>query len=590
MHITQQHVAPTQHANFIQRPTQNWLDIKQFPHFLPLNTMPLPQQAWYKVQWDYQCDQKKQPIHIVLSHLNMAGKIYFNDDLLWHDSSITEPLSRSWNTPHSFIIPASSIQPKNNTLWIYAIGTTTKPISIGHLHIAAMPNHQPFYAQYLFEQRTLILISFIINFIVGLFYFLAWLIYRQEKAFFWMTLSILFWISYNFLYLIQSTSLMSHQFERLITWVFSTYTLLGCLSIWRFADLRFAKIEKFLVFIFIINTIVLVITPLNYLPQMIGIIFMVSMLIFLARNLSYPFLIYKTKKIEVFVLAITHLCYVPISLHDAYQFITQQTNFWSPYVSPLSAIAIGMLLALRLSRNAKQIAQFNEHLQEQIQLATHEREIALNTQHQLAIENTKLQERMHLAHDLHDSLGGSLVRSMAIVNQSHQNLTNQQFLSMLKVLRDDLRQIIDSGASSSNTPPGTPQIWGAAIRYRFLQIFDALDIDSTWSLPPQWQHQPTTLECLTLLRIIEESLTNIIKHSQAKNVKVSLFYNDAQQLNLMIEDDGIGFNPQAAFNSGISIGLRSMQLRIEKIGATMNLESQAGKTLIHVITKLKSVS
>lgn len=78
-------------------------------------------------------------------------------------------------------------------------------------------------------------------------------------------------------------------------------------------------------------------------------------------------------------------------------------------------------------------------------------------------------------------------------------------------------------------------------------------------------------------------MTNIIKHSQAKNIKVSLYYIHDQQLILEIEDDGIGFDIEAVKQSGISIGIRSMQIRLEKIQARIELHSSSGKTLIKAI-------
>ncbi|MCV4732247.1 hypothetical protein OFB80_30615, partial [Escherichia coli] len=87
--------------------------------------------------------------------------------------------------------------------------------------------------------------------------------------------------------------------------------------------------------------------------------------------------------------------------------------------------------------------------------------------HQLELENVRLQERIHLAHDLHDGLGASLVRSMILVDQSSSTMSNQQFLSILKLLRDDLRQIIDSGSLTNNKTPDNPVLWIAPVRHRF---------------------------------------------------------------------------------------------------------------------------
>lgn len=205
------------------------------------------------------------------------------------------------------------------------------------------------------------------------------------------------------------------------------------------------------------------------------------------------------------------------------------------------------------------------------------------TTKQLEIENAKLQERLQLSHNLHDILGSSLVRSMGIITQSKDNLDNQQFLSMLKLFRDDLRQVIDSGSSTGAEVPETPILWGAPVRHRFSQIFAEIGIQCRWSFPDKWKIKPNALDCLTLQRVTEEALTNIIKHSQAQNVVVSLRFSDEQQIILEIEDDGVGFDMEAVKQSGISIGIRSMQIRLEKIQAEMVIESQSGQTRVRVL-------
>ena len=176
---------------------------------------------------------------------------------------------------------------------------------------------------------------------------------------------------------------------------------------------------------------------------------------------------------------------------------------------------------------------------------------------------------------------------MILVDQSAHDIPNQQFLSMLKLLRDDLRQIIDSGSSADNKIPVSPVMWVAPVRHRFSQLMDELDIHSKWAFPREWQAVPTALQCLTLIRVLEESLTNVIKHSQAKNVKVSMTYLLENQLILTIQDDGVGFDTDCVAQQGLSIGMRSMKMRLERIRAELSLSSEQGCTIIQAIVQLK---
>ena len=79
-----------------------------------------------------------------------------------------------------------------------------------------------------------------------------------------------------------------------------------------------------------------------------------------------------------------------------------------------------------------------------------------------------------------------------------------------------------------------------------------------------------------LYRIAQEALTNVAKHSQAKNVEIIL-ERRADHVVLIVEDDGVGFEPgEAPGAGGQGFGLLGMQERAALIGATLQIESSAG--------------
>jgi len=80
----------------------------------------------------------------------------------------------------------------------------------------------------------------------------------------------------------------------------------------------------------------------------------------------------------------------------------------------------------------------------------------------------------------------------------------------------------------------------------------------------------------TLYRIAQEALTNVAKHSRAKNVDVILERN-ADHVLLIIEDDGVGFDQGNTGAAGRGFGLLGMQERAALVGATLQIESEAGK-------------
>lgn len=77
-----------------------------------------------------------------------------------------------------------------------------------------------------------------------------------------------------------------------------------------------------------------------------------------------------------------------------------------------------------------------------------------------------------------------------------------------------------------------------------------------------------------LLHVVQEALSNVRKHAQARQVQVRLVHQPHWQID--IEDDGQGFDPAADAPDDSHVGLRIMRERAAKVGAAVELQSQLG--------------
>lgn len=83
-----------------------------------------------------------------------------------------------------------------------------------------------------------------------------------------------------------------------------------------------------------------------------------------------------------------------------------------------------------------------------------------------------------------------------------------------------------------------------------------------------------------LFRVVQESLTNIEKHSRASRVQVRLIFH-AGGLRLRIVDDGVGFDvPAIRADPRRGIGMRNMRERVESIGGEFSIASRPGRTAV----------
>jgi PAS domain S-box-containing protein len=85
----------------------------------------------------------------------------------------------------------------------------------------------------------------------------------------------------------------------------------------------------------------------------------------------------------------------------------------------------------------------------------------------------------------------------------------------------------------------------------------------------------------TLYRIAQEALNNVAKHARATSVEIIL-ERRADQALLIIEDDGVGFEPAQASSNRQGFGLLGMQERAALVGATLQIESTGKGTTILV--------
>ncbi|MCP4543956.1 MAG: GAF domain-containing sensor histidine kinase, partial [Chloroflexi bacterium] len=95
--------------------------------------------------------------------------------------------------------------------------------------------------------------------------------------------------------------------------------------------------------------------------------------------------------------------------------------------------------------------------------------------------------------------------------------------------------------------------------------FEAVGLDE--------KHLPPTVE-INLYRIVQEALTNVIRHSQASHVGV-LLKRRLEQIVVIVEDNGIGFEPKTVVQSG-RLGLLGMHERAEMLDGSLTVESTVG--------------
>ena len=240
-------------------------------------------------------------------------------------------------------------------------------------------------------------------------------------------------------------------------------------------------------------------------------------------------------------------------------------------IATLSALLLALLLIYFLQKNAKKkriIMEQNLIIQEQDfnQLLKSQELEGID-----AIINAQEIERYKMAADLHDNLG-SKIATLRLYLESYNDKENfSEFYNKLKKLMNDTYNEIRSISKNKN--------FGAQINKGLIpstkiiakQISDSKKIDIQVINVDVNKRIENKLE-IQVFRIIQELLTNIIKHSKASEAIVQFSEHD-NTLNIIVEDNGIGFDISTS-KSGI--GLVNIEKRIEKIEGNLVIDTLKG--------------
>ena len=191
------------------------------------------------------------------------------------------------------------------------------------------------------------------------------------------------------------------------------------------------------------------------------------------------------------------------------------------------------------------------------------------------------EERTRIAHELHDSLAQSLaslryqVRVLdETMHQGDESTTWQQLERIENSLDEantELRELI-----ANFRAPVSQQGLIGAIEQMVSQFRNESRIKTF--LQKEWDADTLTKDTqIQILRIMQEALWNIRKHSQAKTVRIMLRHHQDGGYYILIEDDGVGFSKQVYGSPGEHVGLAIMRERALRFGGDLRIESDPGE-------------
>jgi signal transduction histidine kinase len=195
-------------------------------------------------------------------------------------------------------------------------------------------------------------------------------------------------------------------------------------------------------------------------------------------------------------------------------------------------------------------------------------------------------ERQRLARDLHDSVSQTLI-SLQLSAQAAAELWDTQ-PAQARAALDTIRHLATGATTEMRALLvdlhdavleqrgllGALEVLSAVVRQRSglqVELRAGAASSSARAGPPEQEERLPAAHEEALYRIVQEALTNVVKHARASRATVTLI-RDAT-VRVCIEDDGVGFGASAG---AFAYGLAGIRHRVEALGGVLQLENRPG--------------
>jgi signal transduction histidine kinase len=513
---------------------------------------------------------------VLFGRLANGGTVYLNGKMVADIPLDSDRRHVHWRRPHLVNLPSEYLHAGANQVLVYTsygIGVH----GIGEIRVGPTAELQPEYGEQFFVSHTLRWISLLLACLLAIGFAALWFRRRSESLFGLLSLIAAFWALRSLDFAFESLP----ADMRLVTrsaFYFGTaaFTALATITMWRQGGRHNRGSEIGLVVLAALGPLLLLLAGDTF-DITAGPVWQAVMLGALAVGLatlarhamrSPTFLIKSiVLAIAIALAAAVHdfLVYVGVLPYGSAELLNIAT--------PVLLIALGAALIDRFVRSLADVEKTNTELESRI----HEREQLLKRNFDRLRESERVkasaQERQRIMQDMHDGLGSQLLSSLMLVERGA--LTNEQVAQILRESIDDMRLAIDALAAENS------DLLAALgnMRYRMEPRLKVAGMELQWDargLPEEVDIDPDAV--LPVLRIVQEALTNAIKHSRARAVRVTLGVDhtgEAQLLSIRVTDNGRGL-AAAPGAPGSGRGLLNMRNRAGKIGATLKVETVPG--------------
>lgn len=534
-------------------------------------------QYWYRSQVTLSPQQADTwAVYIPMVTHNAA--LYING--VWVDQAggFDAPVSRHHNEPLLFSFSSALLRNGSNVIELRVKASYFKQGFLSQVYLAPQSELKPYWQYKHFVRLQLIEWVTVVMFVLSLVVLIFWVARPQDKIYGIFALELFFWAMHNLNLFVSEIPVPARIWEAMtmstlgwtvITMIFFNHRFVGEQRRW---------VENVLLVFAVLGCLLFLLPDIGLILKL-GYGLWDSFLLFFGCYAIYHLAMayWHNPQKDIYLMMLVGIPILVFGFHDILlvnHFIEREQGLIIQYSVIPAVLLFSWFMLRRFVYSINQAEDLAQNLEQRV--LENKQQIHQQYEQLKVMEHQQLlsDERERIMRDMHDGVGGQLITVLNLLQEQQGEVFRAASESVNRSLVD-LHFVIDS---LDPVQYELPTLLGT-MRMRLSDQICAAGIQLEWAvtdLPEVPDMTPT--RCLHILRIVQEAITNVIKHSNSALLKVATGVIENEYVYIDVIDQGEGMSE----NGNTGHGMKNMEFRARQIGGKLEVHSAHDGTRVRL--------